>query len=328
MAKQSINESPDERRPEKVNVDGKEVAFDDLINGYKFTQANHQRAEELKREKAQLENERQAWAREREDSSQERKAYLDTLNRFAPKAEATNEPPPLNYREAISQIDLVADAEAPQKLGQVIDVALANERESERREWQKRLEQVNQTFNQRLDKVQQEQSTKLSRQDARRQAQEHNDKLFNDTLKSKYGEVATQIGDEGIRAVRKAYEAQISNDYGELDRAGQWRWKESAVEAAVWAAAPSRKVMLARETANARTQQLGARVRGDDASRSTPIRTQRAAAGDPADALAQKEEQVLQMVRSRQYSPEEAFEQVGFTDDEVRALNERRHQGA
>ena len=326
-----IQYAPDERAeaqeqqestiPETVRVGDEDVRFEDLLKTYenkaKFERASHERSAEAKRALDQARQERQAAEAAAKRQDQEHQAYLASLKSLtAPKEEPKDEAP--NLAEMLKGVDPVGDEEWHPKLADAIEKRDQVREQQMREQFNRELENRTKTLQQQLEQKLQTATSTWEQREARKrakdEAEEHNRTLFDRRIKTQYGDIAEQLSDEDREKVYRTMRTQIGDDVGTLGQDGQWRWNESAVDRAVWAEPTSRKLMLAREAASARSDGLSARTRGEAASRSTPSRAQRRTSASPEDALAAKYRSVQEQLSEGRITPSEAAAQ--FTAEE------------
>lgn len=309
-----------EKPPERVTVDGVgEIAFADLVNGFKFSRANHERAEQLKAGFEQLQAERNAWEQRNAASQAEREGFLQTLERVAaPRQEGTRSAR-INLAEALGQVEIVADEKAAEKLGQVIDLAFEQREQELTHRHQEDMNRMSLSFQQKLEQELQGLRSERTRETASQTAERANEETFQRVLRQ-------QLGEEGFRAmteteltvVRKQARGQYTPETGMFDAANQWRWRPEGVEKALWAAEPTRKRLLEKAKAEARVQGLGHRVAMESASASTPSRQPRQPAVNLDENVKNKMNNIRHLLNSRQISPVEAQQMMG--DDAPKML--------
>jgi len=316
---------------ETFEIEGKHVTRDELVNGYKFANANHERAEANRREREAIETERkrfqeerQAWLNERNAQAKVNEQMVNTLRGFAPKDKEPDDTP-YPVLDRLGSIDYLGDTDAGKKVAAEVSAALDDreERVAKRLQAQHKrdLDELKATFQAQLAKEVGKVRNQVSLEGAREKAQRENEELFQRTLKEKYGDTA--LSSEDTADVRKYFYAQVSPEFGSFDNNGQWRYKADAVDSAIWASPAGRKAMLARETAGARKETLLKRVQGESATASTPTRASRqTSSGD--DALIAKIERYSQGLRAKIFTQEQV--QAAFSDNEMKRYRELRSQ--
>ena len=315
--------------PSKVEVDGEEVDVGILQDTYRkhrdFERANHERATTLKRERETFETDRRAFQQMQEAQKGERGEFLRTLQSLQPKpAEPTQTDTRPSFQDIIKEgkLDLVGDEEAPAKLGRLFDqVRAEDEARIERRlraEFYQQQAGLKQELSQQTQTTNANWQRQTTREKAREDAEIANRETFDRRLRTEHSEVLDQLDEEGRQAVYAKMRSLIDGQYGQLDPQSQWRWNERAVDDALWMAEPSRRVLLARETAAARGDGLRARVNGEGASRVTPTRANRRAGANGEDTLRERFEETKALLMSRQITPDEALKR--FSAEEQKRL--------
>jgi hypothetical protein len=316
----SDEEGSEQQVPERVRVGDEEIPLSDLIATYenksKFERANHERAAEAKRELESARAERRAIEEARQRQAAEHQAFLGALNR-------TTNPPPTVPREPqlvdmLKEVDPVGDEQWHPKLANAQET---RDRQREARfqaELDRKTRDLESRFETKLRTTTATLEQREARERARQTADQHNRTVFEKRLNSEYADIVERLNDDQREEVFEAMKTQIGKDVGSLGPDGQWRWNERAVDNAIWMAEPTRKLMRARETANARVDGLTARRRGEEASRSTPSRVQRRTASSSDDALAAKYESVMGQLQAGQLTPQEAVSR--FSAEERRKI--------
>lgn len=323
----------------RVEIDGQEVDLNELVTTYKnrskMDAAAHRRNEEIKREQTRFKQEadqlRQRFQQEREQLNRERQQLLTALPRHPERPSPRAEEPVPSFQKRLERekIDLVGDDEAPIKLARLFDSTVAEREKAMASQFERKLKENTQslekTIGQKLSETGKTWEQHEQRKKAREEATTHNRKIFEQTLKKDFPEVAERLDEGNREAVWKVFEEQIGPESGTLDKTGQWRWNENAVRRAVWAAEPSRQVMLAGETAKARSDGLKARIRGEGATTPLPRQPRRTAEGGASEeALRQKIETVNQQLAGREISEIQAAD--AFTSEERRQIAAMRRR--
>jgi len=333
----SPNLSPDERGgggagvqgasvPKEVQIGDATVSFDDLVKTYqdksKFDQVNHDHAEENKKAFERLQVEKEAWNREREAAAAERLVQVQS-QQGEPEPDE-----PFNHQQAISQIKLIEDEKAPEKLASVFNQALADQEQRLEKKFEESTSRITADSEKKIKELDSSFKTRLARDDAKGAATRHNDELFENAMRTRYPDIAEKLSEQEMAEVKETMRSFIHKSVGSFDENREWRWNDTGVDRAVRTADPSYKVLLARERANSRLTSLGENALGEEATDSTPTRQQRrtAAAGD--EQLTAKMDRIHDALAAGEITPDQAADAMG--DDAARILEVTRqaqHRG-
>lgn len=325
---QHLKNAPDEGRgggqaakaepPQVVRVGDEDVKFDDLVNGYRFARANHERAAELKREREGIERERQSLDAMRQADIRRQEELIATLGRLAPAKQETGERRP-SITELISQVDLVTDETGTQKLAQLLA-----QREAEGEERINALKaEMDRKLEETRSRLTSEQTAKEARQRAVQEVVRENDQLFEKTMETEYGDVVKALGRDKLGEIRQNFDAMVGAPFGHFDDRNLWHWDKRAVDAAVRAHDDAHKVILARETSKARGDLLSSRIRGNEATDSLPGRRP-AAPGRQESELLSRGDEIRQLYAQRRITREQAEDMIGTVDEAKEMLKQLR----
>lgn len=334
----SVNFAPDEpgspgaapKVPETVTIEGVgDVAFKDLVETYanrnKFEAANHERATEIKNIRAQQQAEiaqlRKEAQTDRDATRAERQQFLQTLERTVPQPAAEA---PFDARSAIAAVDFL-DPSAPQVLADVMSRAEeehAARLERQEKTFEQRMARAESGFSKKLEETAQSITKKSERTSAKERAEKVNNEIFDSRMASAYPEVLKSISQAELNEVRELYQSQISNKYGGW-QGGEWIFNKDAVDAAVRGAAPSHKILLAREVNAARESAIRTQLNGEDATESTPLRGRQRSPFTP-DELNERGDQLNSALRNNRLTPLEVDASLPDDPAALRALIARR----
>ena len=208
-----------------------------------------------------------------------------------------------SLREELGNVDLLTAEDGQERLLETL----------ERRE-----QRIRDEMRQGDERVQQESTRQVGLTEARRAADEHNDRVFSEGIAG--NESYASLPEDIQRDVRRTFEQQIGDDMGSIDENRQWRWKPEAVDAAVWASPKAREYLIGKETATARNEGLQARQDGERArdvgGQGNRVRPQNAA----DEALLVRAREVRQQLQNREITRDEAARR--FTPDEFKRYRE------
>jgi len=304
----------------------------------KFDSANHQRAEELKAERRKLEEQ------------QER--LFGVLDRAA---ERLNQPPaedrtPLRVQESkvsvydalaeseqlvasLKGLDFVGDASAVDRLTSALTQSnkkLAEAAANDNQAMVQRFEAETKGLKQQLADLARKQDenaattqVQLTRRDAAAAADERNDRVLQQVLqKDTYAKL--NLTPAEVEAIKTKRQGLLSAEYGEYDSGSQrWLWNDQATEDAIRLVPTVRAKMEALSSAGARNDGLSARLRGGEASRSTPLRGRPPASNSSEDFNAKLQE-IAAGLESGQLSSQDALALLPTKEERQRFMDMRR----
>ena len=277
----------------EFEFNGEKLSREELERRLKFDSANTQRAQEIAEERRQVQADRQRVAEQEARLAQERTQLYSTLDTLVNKVGSESEPEAPkrqlpSYLDALKGIDLVSDSEAASKLAQNIE-RTSVEREAAiraelREENQRNLAALEAKFGKTLEgkvaEVQQQAEVKLTRHTAAEQAETRNERVFRETLDSKLADL--NLTADEITAIKQKALTTYSDTGGQWDaNAGVWLTSDRGILEAARSIDSVFDKMRAADRVGARRDGLQARVRGEDASRSTPNRSRPAFGGEP-----------------------------------------------
>lgn len=273
----------------EFEFNGEKLNREELERRLKFDSANTQRAQEIAEERRQVQAERQRIAEQEARLAQERTQLYTTLDTLVNKVGSESEPETPrrqapSYIDALKGIDFVSDAEAATKLAQGLEKAQAERDAVMQEQYEQRIAQLEakmqKTLEGKVAEVQQQAEVKLTRHTAAEEAQARNERVFRETLDSKladYNLTAEEIGHIKQKAL-----TTYSDTGGQWDaNAGVWLTSERGILEAARSIDSVFDKMRAADRVGARRDGLQARLRGEDASRSTPNRSRPAFNGEP-----------------------------------------------
>ena len=250
-----------------------------------FDASNTQRAQELAEERRQDQVELAAERQRIAEREARLSATLDTLvNRATPDKQA--EPPPKSLREIIRPhlealpTDYVSDAEA----GTKVQRAMEGMAEGLEQAWGDRDATLSQKYEARIAALQtemaakvaeagQQAEVKLTRHSAATDAESRNERVFEEALAT--SELANlPLTNAEIAEIRRKAENTYNDQTGKFDPVAQkWIYTTRAVIDAARLVDSVYEKLRAKDHATVRSEGLRARLRGEDASRSTPSRS-------------------------------------------------------
>jgi hypothetical protein len=304
--------------PEVVRVGEEDVKFTDLVDGFKFARANHQRATELKREREALDRERQSLQALREADVRRQEEMIAALGRFAPAPEKPGEARP-SITELIAQVDLVTDEEGTQKLSRLL---AQREADTEARFAALKAE-MDRKLGETRSQMSAEQSAKDARQRAIQEVVAENNRLFEQTMETEYADVVRELGKDKLPEIRTYFDSMVGAPFGHFDDRNLWHWDKRAVDASVRAHDGAHKVLLAREGNRVRSEMIGPRLRGHEATDSLPGRRP-APAGQRESELLSRGDEIRQLYTNRRISRQQAEDMLGTVDEAREILKQLR----
>lgn len=319
MSQQVTDQQVQEQEEFEFTIDGKKerLSLRAVEDRLRFDAANTKRSQEIAREKEAVEAEKQRMAEERTRLSQERNQLYTTLDTLVKRTGSESEPEPPkrtvpSYVEALKGIDFVSDSEAPLKLAQSLEKAQAERDEAQRREHERQIAQLRAEFQESQKKavaeVQQQTEVKLTRHTAAEEAHARNNRVFQETLNGPLAELP--LTDQEINQIKQKALTTYSDDGGVWDGpAGVWLPNERGILEAARTVDTVFDKMRAADRAAAKTDGLRARLRGEDASRSTPNRSRPAFGGEPDDSnLVSQWELLNRRLQGNYITPEAAMD--------------------
>lgn len=302
--------------PQTVTIDGHTVSLTELTSAWQqkegWQKANTERAQELAARERQLE--------ERTFGVIDQLAQRHTQPAPAPKVE---EAPMPSLREAFDGLDLIGDPDgALDKLANAIESRESHLLSQSRAE----VERVNKEWQQRLEQTTAQLRTENNHVHALETVKENNQRVF-DTVMSKHAEVLKNLPERDRNAVLDLSKKKIGDGYGNYDRNAQdWAFNEVAVEHALWSHPETRKRLLAQERAAARRDAMGNRLRGEEATGSSPGRATPTPLDSKQEAVMQKAQQINEALQRGDLLPEDAGSRMSA--EEWRIWQDiRRQQG-
>ena len=151
---------------------------------------------------------------------------------------------------------------------------------------------------------------KISENQGVQLARERNDRVFEDALTKEFPNL--DVTPELKAEIKRKFHQHVGDeDYGKYDRqAKSWMWNDQAVIDSVWATDGAREQLIEDRsvpaTAEGRKQGMLARLKGEEASNSTPGRSGRPSAVNKEDAFVEKIENIREALAKDTISPDEA----------------------
>lgn len=277
----------------EFEFNGEKLTREELERRLKFDSANTQRAQEIAEERRQVQADRQRLAEQEAQIAKERTQLYSTLDTLVSRvgSESAPEAPKRqlpSYLDALKGIDFVSDDQASTKLAQNLERTQAEReaaiREELRQENAQNLANLEAKFSKSLEgkvaEVQQQAEVKLTRHTAAEEAQTRNERVFRETLDAKLADY--NLSAEEISAIKQKALTTYSDTGGQWDaNAGVWLTSERGILEAARSIDSVFDKMRAADRVGARRDGLQARLRGEDASRSTPNRSRPAFGGEP-----------------------------------------------
>lgn len=291
----------------------------------KFDSANHQRAEELKAERRQLADQQERLFQVL-DKANDRMAQQPSATAAEPAVEPA---PKLSVYDALKEneqtiaglegLDFVGDAGAVKRLQLTLaqnQRKLAEAAAADNQAMVQRFQNETNDLKQQLANLarRQEESAattqvQLTRRDAAAAADERNDRVLQQVLqKDTYAKL--NLTPAEVEAIKTKRQGLLSAEYGEYDSGSQrWLWNDQATEDAIRLVPTVRAKMEALSSAGARNDGLSARLRGGEASRSTPLRGRPPASNTGEDFNAKLQE-IAAGMENGQLSSQEALDML------------------
>lgn len=318
--------------------DGTVLDLEEAERRIKFDSANTQRAQALA-------------DRERQVVEQQERLFgvldkaADRLNQ--PSAATTASPgsqlPKMSVYDALAEseqlvaslkgLDFVGDASAVDRLTnalaqsnkKIAEAAAADNRKSMEffAEKSAGLETQLAALARKQDETAATTQVQLTRRDAAAAADERNDRVLQQVLqKDTYAKL--NLTPAEVEAIKTKRQGLLSAEYGEYDSGSQrWLWNDQATEDAIRLVPTVRAKMEALSSASARNDGLGARLRGGEASRSTPLRGRPPTSNSNEDFNAKLQE-IAAGLESGQISSQDALSMLPTKEERQRFMDMRR----
>jgi hypothetical protein len=308
-------------------VGDEELTEQQLLNGYQGSAANTRRAQELANFRRELEQ-REAEMRDREARLLDRALDAPDRGRGEPAAAAAPATPEFDsagWRNKFDSIDLMGDEDAAKKVAELIEEREAAMTKHYESVADMRVTSRLQEVDERLKEHDLNTDRKLSSRDRSEKAEDRNNRVLDEVLSSKYGNLT--LSKEERAEVDKMMRQHLGQDYGGYDQsAGTWLWNERAVDDAVWSTPSVRERILSQREADARNEGLMARINGESASDSTPGRLRRPVQPNKKEeALIAKATQLEQNLRNLPPEKQMEYVQAHLTPAEMAEYRRLRH---
>lgn len=345
MTTRTQDPTEEQEQEDLFEFGGEQLTREEIERRLKWDAENTRRAEENKRNFEAVQAERQRLDEERRQLQGEREKTMSLLERSLPKQpEKPKEPefPKFSMRDRVAPIledlktlDPVTDKDWSQRLARAQETLLANIEQAQgennqqllqfyQRKLNENQQQMQQMMDQKLAEQDQKHQVRLSQRDAAGEAQARNERVINEVL-NRDDFKALNLDAQQRSEIMASLESHLGAPYGQYDEPSRrWLWNNKAVEDAAWSVPSVRQKIIAGQLAQARREGLEARLKGEQASNSTPRRG-RSLEGPAGSSY---EERVNYLLGLGRKMTSEAVQSVLSPEEQQRFLRERRQEMA